>query len=111
MLRLTYKELDSRILKKAVSGKERIEVEIETRHASALDTLMEIVTEANSWATSKPSVVQRWITLQKSFFLSIRALVSHSQLVELLPVLLSSKVTIDCSHEPDGSRVLSIEPK
>lgn len=86
-------------------------VEFSPQHASALDALFDIVADTKSWAENKPSLVKRWVTLQKSFFLSIRALLFHSQLVELLPSLLSSKVNIRRSHGADGSRILSIEPK
>ena len=110
-MKLTYKELDSRVLKKAIERKDVIVVEFTPQHASALDALLDIVSDTNSWAESKPSLVKRWITLQKSFFLSLRALLFHSQLVELLPVLLSSKVSVRYSDGPEGSRLLSIEPK
>ena len=110
-MKLTYKELDSRVLKEAVSRKEEIVVEVSSRHASALDALVDIVTDIKSWPKNKPSVMKKWITLQKSFFLSIRALLFHAQLAELLPVLLSSQINFRCSHGPDGSLVVHIEPK
>lgn len=109
-MKLTYKELDSRILKEAVSRKEEIVVEVSSRHASALDALVDIVTDIKSWPKIKPSVMKKWITLQKSFLLAIRALLSHAQLAELLPVLLSPKINVRRSHGPDGSLVLLIEP-
>ena len=110
-MKLTYKELDSRVLKEAVSRKEDIAVEVASRHASALDDLVEIVTDVKSWSKNKPSVMKKWITLQKSFFLAIRALFFHAQLAELLPILLSSKVVVRRTRRPGGCLVLLIEPK
>ena len=110
-MKLTYDELDSRILKEALSRKEETVIEVPSRHAGALDALVDIVTDVKSWPEEKPSVMKRWITLQKSFFLAIRALLFHAQLAELLSVLLSSKVNVRRSHGPDGSLVLLIEPK
>ncbi len=110
-MKLTYEELDSRIIKEAVSRKEEVVAEVSSRHASALDTLVDIVTDIKSWPENKPSVVKKWITLQKSFFLAIRALLFHAQLAELLPILLSSKISIRRSFGRDGSFILLIEPK
>jgi hypothetical protein len=110
-MKLTYEELDSRILKDAVSRKEDLVVEVGSRHASALNVLVDVVTEIKSWPKEKPSVMKKWITLQKSFFLAIRALLFHAQLAELLPVLLSSKINVRRSHGPDDSLILLIEPK
>ena len=109
-MKLTYKKLDSRILKEAFSRKEEIVVEVSPQHASALEALVDIVTDIKSWPKNKPSLMKKWITLQKSFFLAIRALLFHAQLVELLPVLLSAKINVRRSHGPDGSLVLRIEP-
>ncbi|RDE19415.1 hypothetical protein DV711_10995 [Motiliproteus coralliicola] len=110
-MKLTYKELDSRLLKEAVSRREDIVVEVTSRHASALDDLVDIVMDVKSWPKTKPSLFKKWITLQKTFLLAIRALLSHAQLVELLPVLVFSKVNVRRSHGPDGALVLLIEPK
>lgn len=110
-MKLTYKELDSRILKEAVSRKEGIVVEVASRHAGALDDLVDIVTDGKSWSKSKPSMINKWLTLQKSFFLAIRSLLFHSLLAELLPVLLSPKVVVHRARGPDGSLVLQIESK
>ena len=110
-MKLTYKELDSRVLKEVVSRNEEIVVEVSSRHANALDALIDIVTDIKSWPKNKPSVMKKWITLQKSFFLAIRALLFHAQLAELLPVLLSSKINVRRSQGPDGSLVLLVEPK
>jgi len=110
-MKLTYTELDSRILKEAVSRKEDTVVEVVSRHAGALNDLVDIVTDVKSWSNSKPSMFRKWLTLQKSFFLAIRSLLFHAQLAELLPVLLSSKVVVHRSLGPDGSLVVQIAPK
>lgn len=110
-MKLTYKDLDSRILKEAIEKKEEIVVEVSARHASALDTLVDILDDIKSWSKRKTPVLNKWITLQKAFVLAIRALLSHSQLVELLPVLLSSEVNIRRSRGPDDSLSLEIDPK
>jgi len=109
-MKLTYEDLDSRILKEAVSRQETIVVQVASRHAGAMDDLLDIVTDVKSWSNSKPSVLGKWLTLQKAFFLAIRSLFSHAQLAELLPVLLSAKVVVQRSGGPDGSVVLLIEP-
>ena len=110
-MKLTYEELDSRILKEAISRQQEILIEVSSSHAGALNTLVEIVTDIKAWPESKPSLIKKWITLQKAFLLAFRALLSHAQLVELLPVPLSSKVNIKRSHGPDDSLVLLIAPK
>ena len=109
-MKLTYTELDSRTLKEAISRGEETVVEVASRHASALDDLVDIVTDIKSWPKNKTSVMRKWITLQKAFVLAIRALLFHAQLAELLPVLLSSKVNVRRSHGPDGSLALLIKP-
>jgi hypothetical protein len=110
-MKLTYEELDSRVLKEAVSRKEDAVIEVTSRHAGALETLVDIVADVRSWPANKPSMMKKWITLQKSFLLAIRALLFHAQLAELLPVLLSSKVNVRRFHGSDGSLVLRIEPR
>lgn len=110
-MKLTYKDLDSRRLKEAVSRKEDVVVEVAERHAGALDALVDIVADIRSWPKGKPSVMKKWVTLQKSFFLAFRALLFHAQLVELLPILFSSEINVRRSDGPGGSRVLFIEPR
>lgn len=110
-MKLTYEELDSRQLKEAVSRGEDTVVEVAARHAGAVDALVDIVTDIKSWPKSKPSVMKKWITLQKSFLLAIKALLFHAQLAELLPVLMSSKINVRRSRGADGSLVLLIEPE
>ena len=110
-MKLTYRDLDSRVLKEAVSRKEELVIEVSPRHAGALEALVDIVTDIKTWSKSKPSVMEKWITLQKAFLLTFKALLPHPQLVELLPVLLSSKVNILCSRMEDDSLVLQIGPK
>lgn len=109
-MKLSYKDLDSRILKEAISRNEDIVVEVASNHASALGALVDIVSDIKTWTKSKPSVLKKWITLQKAFLLAFRALFSHAQLVELLPALLSSEVNLQCFHGPDGTLILLIEP-
>lgn len=110
-MKLTYKELDSRRLKEAVSRNEETVVEVPSRHADAVDALLEIANDIRSWPRDKPSMMTKWMTLQKAFGLSIRALLFHSQLVELLPVLLSQEVAVRRSEGAEGALVLRIQPK
>lgn len=111
MIKLTYEDLDSRVLKDAIAEKEEIVVEVSPRHANALDTLVDIVEKIKSWPKSKTPVLKKWMTLEKAFILAIRALFSHSQLVELLPVLLSSEINVERSRGSDDSLALRIESK
>lgn len=110
-MKLTYKELDSRRLKEAIARNEEAVVEVPSRHAGAVDALLEIANDVRSWPRDKPSIATKWITLQKAFGLSIRALLFHSQLVELLPVLLSEEVEIQRSEGVEGALVLRIQPR
>jgi hypothetical protein len=109
-MKMSYKELDSRALKQAVSRGEEIEIKIPSQHAKALDSLIEIVNDIRSWSRNEVSVLKKWITLQKAFFLAIRALFSHAQLAELLPLLVFSRLSVQLSHGEDGSRILLIDP-
>jgi hypothetical protein len=110
-MKLTFKELDSRRLKEAIARNEEAVVEVPSRHAGAVDALLEIANDVRSWPRDQPSIGTKWITLQKAFGLSIRALLFHAQLVELLPVLLSEEVEIQRSEGVEGALVLRIQPR
>jgi hypothetical protein len=107
-MKLTYEEVDRRKLRDAISRKENTVIRVTPRHANAVDALVELVTEIKSWPESRPSMVQKWIALQKAFFLSVRSLLFHAQLVELLPALWSSETEARRAYESDGSLVLKI---
>jgi hypothetical protein len=110
-MKLTYEELDSRKLKEAISKEEDAVIEVPSQHADALDLLLDLVPDIKSWPEKKPSVLRKWITLQRAFLLAVRSLFFHAQLVELLPALLSSQIEARRSRQPDGSVVLVIGRK
>lgn len=110
-MKLTYAELDSRKLREAISQKEAIVIEIDSRHADALNVLIDLVDDIKSWPERKPSIVNKWIALQRAFLLAVRSLFKHSQLVELLPTLISSDIETRREYLPDGSVVLQIRAK
>lgn len=110
-MKLSYQELDSRKLKAALSRDEETVVEVTSPHADAVNALVDLVTDIKCWPDTKPSVVEKWIVLQKAFLLAIRSLLFHAQLVELLPALMSSKIETQRFHQSDGSVVLHLKLK
>ena len=110
-MKLTYEELDSRKLRTAISRNEDTLIEVTPRHADAVDALVDLVTDIKSWPETKPTVVEKWIALQKAFLLAVRSLLFHAQLVELLPVLMSSEIEARRSYTSDGSVVLLIKAR
>ena len=110
-MKLTYKELDSRRLSEAIARHEETVVEVPPRHAGAVNALLDIAKDIRSWPRDKPSMVTKWITLQRAFGLSIRSLLFHAQLVELLPVLVSPEVEVLRSEGEEGGLVLRIQPR
>ena len=110
-MKLTYEELDSRRLKEAISRREEAIVEVPSRHAGAVDALFGIANDIKSWPTEKPSMVTKWITLQRAFGLSIKALLFHARLVELLPVLVLQEVEVRRFEGEEGALVVRIQPR
>lgn len=110
-MKLTYEELDSRKLRGAISKLEDTVIVVTSQHANALDVLVDLVADIKSWPERKPSLFEKWMVLQKAFFLAVRSLFFHTQLVELLPALLSSEIEARRSYPSDGSVVLLIKPR
>lgn len=110
-MKLTYAELDSRKLKEAISRKEDVVISVTSQHADAFEVLVDLVADIKAWSETKPSVVEKWISLQKAFILAVRSLFKHGRLVELLPALLSSDVETQRTHFADGSIELLIRQK